>query len=68
MDNSCNQPHQTHSHLCLCEHVLAYCAKCDTVYCKKCAREWGKYYKNSNVIASTLCFSKLGGISDFPQE
>ncbi len=24
-----------------CEHSVAYCKRCDVVYCKLCNREWG---------------------------
>ena len=24
-----------------CQHEFKYCAKCDTVYCEKCQKEWG---------------------------
>lgn len=25
-----------------CKHELKYCKVCDTAYCPKCGREWGK--------------------------
>lgn len=26
-----------------CEHEMAHCKVCDIAYCRKCAREWGKW-------------------------
>ena len=32
-----------HSH-CGCKHDLEHCGHCDVVYCRKCSKEWGRYY------------------------
>jgi hypothetical protein len=32
--------HDHHNH---CDHEMAYCARCDVAYCRKCSREWGRY-------------------------
>jgi hypothetical protein len=32
--------HDHHNH---CDHEMAYCARCDVEYCRKCSREWGRY-------------------------
>ena len=26
----------------LCKHRIKHCATCDTAYCQKCKREWGR--------------------------
>jgi hypothetical protein len=33
--------HDHHNH---CDHEMAYCARCDVAYCRKCSREWGRHY------------------------
>lgn len=34
-----------HNHDCHCFHDLRYCSVCDTVYCKKCDKEWERKYQ-----------------------